>query len=329
MTFKYDNVYVQESSLVGGRYESEGPLSKYFDKLYSKDFYFGTPTFEQAEIKLMKDSIDVLLKKSNKKISDLDVFIAGDLSNQLVTSNYVASILKIPFLGVYNACSTSALGILIAANMISASQVNNALVSVASHNLMAEKQFRFPSEYGGNKLKYTTFTVTCGASILLSNEKSNIRIESATIGRVNDMGIKDVNNMGGVMAPGACDVILNHLKDTNRDISYYDFILTGDLGLYGKEILKELLKRNGINVDKYNDSGIMVYDLERQDVFAGGSGPACGPISLYGLLFDKMKKKEIKKVLYVPTGALMNTTMTNQKLTIPCISHAISLEVVE
>ena len=328
MTYKYKNVYIKDSALVGGKYEQEGPLKEYFDKTY-KDFYFGEATFEQAEVKIMKDSIDVLLNKVNKKTSDLDLFIAGDLSNQIVTSNYVARSLNIPYLGIYNACSTSAEGILISSNMIEAKQANNILLSVSAHNLMAEKQFRFPTEYGGNKLKYTTFTVTCGASILLTNEKSKIRVESATLGKVNDMGVTDVNNMGGVMAPGACDVILTHLKETNRDISYYDFVLTGDLGLYGKEILKELMSKNNVNLDKYNDAGVMLYDLKKQDVFAGGSGPSCGPSVLYGFIFDNMKKGKMKRVLYVPTGALMNTTMVNQKMTIPCISHAISLEVVE
>lgn len=328
MTYKYKNVYIEDSAIVGGKYEQEGPLSEYFDKTY-KDFYFGEATFEQAEIKIMKDSIDVLLNKLGKKNTDLDLFIAGDLSNQIVVSNYVARDLNIPFLGIYNACSTSAEGILIGANMVEADQAKNVLLSVSAHNLMAEKQFRFPTEYGGNKLKYTTFTVTCGASILLTNKKSKIRVESATIGKVNDMGITDVNNMGGVMAPGACDVILTHLKETNRDISYYDFVITGDLGLYGKEILKELMSKNNVNLDKYNDAGVMLYDLKNQDVFAGGSGPSCGPSVLYGFIFDNMKKGKMKRVLYVPTGALMNTTMVNQKMTIPCISHAISLEVVE
>lgn len=326
MTYKYKNVYIDDSSIIGGKYESEGPLKQYFDRTYS-DFYFGEQTFEQAEIKIMKDSIDKVLEKTNKTINDIDVFIAGDLSNQIVNSNYVARELKIPYLGVYNACSTSAEAIIIGANMIEAKQANNILTSVSAHNLMAEKQFRFPSEYGGNKLKYTTFTVTCGASLILTNQKSKIKVESSTIGKVIDMGVTDVNNMGGVMAPGACDVILTHLKETNRNISYYDFVLTGDLGLYGKEILKELMKMNNVSLDKYNDAGVMLYDLKKQDVFAGGSGPSCGPAVLYGFIFDNMKKGKMKKVLYVPTGALMNTTMVNQKMTIPCISHAISLEV--
>ena len=177
MTYKYKNVYIDDSSIIGGKYENEGRLKQYFDKTYS-DFYFGEQTFEQAEIKIMKDSIDKVLEKTNKTINDIDVFIAGDLSNQIVNSNYVARELKTPYLGVYNACSTSAEAIIIGANMIEAKQANNILTSVSAHNLMAEKQFRFPSEYGGNKLKYTTFTVTCGAKIqnksgIFNNRKSN------------------------------------------------------------------------------------------------------------------------------------------------------------
>lgn len=327
MTIKYNNVYINETSTIVGPYESKGPLGKLYDKSY-KEFYFGTKTFEQAESKLIEESINLLLSKSNKNISDISLHISGDLLNQIVASNYAASKINIPFLGIYNACASSVEGIVLASNMVDANQINNCIVSVSSHNNTAEKQFRYPVEYGAPKKNYTTFTTTGAASCIISNIKSNIKVESGTIGKVIDMGVTDVFNMGGVMAPAAADTIYNHLKDTNRTSDYYDLILTGDLGKHGKEILKEYIKEEyNINLTNYDDSACMIYDLNTQPVYSGGSGPACLPLVSYSYIFDKMKKKELKKVLLVATGALMSPTMVNQKLSIPSIAHAISLEV--
>lgn len=327
MTFKYNKVYINETSTLTGPYEAKGPLSKLYDKSY-KDFYFGEKTWEKAEIKAVIQSVDILLKKLNKKSEDINVHIGGDLLNQLVATSYASIIINIPLIGVYSACSTSVLSLILASNMIEANQITNAIVTASSHNNSAEKQFRNPVEYGGPKKDYTTFTTTGCASAYLSNLKSIIKVESATLGTVVDMGITDVFNMGAVMAPAAAKVISDHLKETKRDIDYYDLVLTGDLGVVGKMILKEYIKKEyNIDLKKYDDSACMIFDIKHQPVYEGGSGIACLPLVTYSYIFDKMKKGKLKKVLLVATGALMNTGMVNQKLSIPSIAHAISLEV--
>jgi stage V sporulation protein AD len=329
MTFKYNNVYINETSTITGPYESNGPLSKLFDKSYN-DFYFKTKTWEAAEAKLISESVDILLNKIGKTKENIDVHISGDLSNQIASTNYASSSLGIPLIGIYGACATSVLGLIIASNMLESNQVKNAIVSTASHNNAAEKQFRYPVEYGGPKRKTTTFTSTGGASAYLSNNKNGIKVESATLGSVVDLGVKDVYNMGSVMAPAAAKVINDHLKDTKRQIGYYDLVLTGDLGVYGKKILKEYINiEYNIKLYNYNDCGTLLYDIDNQPVYAGASGPACAPLVTYSYIFDKMKKGELNRVLLVATGALMSTTLVNEKNSIPAIAHAISLEVLE
>lgn len=330
MTIKFNNVYVNDASTVTGPYEAAGPLSKYFDKSYD-DLYMGTKTWEQAEMKILGDSVDILLRKVKKVKEEVDLFISGDLLNQLVSSNYTASYLKIPFLGIYSACASSTEGLIIGSSLISSNQIKNCICSVSSHNTAAEKQFRYPTEYGASKPKCSTFTCTGGASMFLSNERSNIKVESGTIGKVIDLGIKDVFNMGAVMAPAAADTIYQHLSDLKREPLYYDLILTGDLGVYGKKMLLEYMQTEyGLDLShNYDDCGAMLYDTEQQPVYAGSSGPAASALVTYGYVLNKMRKGEIMRVLLVATGALMSTTTVNQHMTIPAIAHAISLEVIE
>lgn len=329
MTFKYKNVYFNETATVTGPYENNGPIGQYFDKHYD-DLYFGTKNWEEAESKLIEDSVEILLTKMKCTKFDIDVHISGDLLNQLVATNYAANNLKIPLIGIYGACSISSLGMILAANMVEAKQIKNAIVTASSHNAAAEKQFRYPVEYGGPKPKSTTFTCTGGTAVYVSSEKKGIKIESGTLGTVMDLGIKDAYSMGAVMAPAAAKVIHDHLMDMKRTVDYYDLILTGDLGLYGKKILIDYMEQeHNIKLNNYNDCGVMLYDLQKQDVYSGASGPACAPLVLYSSIFNQMKSNEIKKVLYVATGALMSTTKVNEKCTIPSIAHAISLEVIE
>lgn len=327
MTFKYNNVYINETATTTGPYEAKGPLNKYFDHSY-EDLYFNEETWEQAESKLITDVIDILLKKANITKFDTDLFISSDLLNQLTASNYAATNMPCPYIGAYAACASSTLGLTIAANLIENNNITNAICAVSSHNNGAEKQFRYPVEYGGPKPKTTTFTSTGSAAAFLSNKKSKIKIESATLGKVIDSGINDVFNMGAVMAKAAADTIYSHLKETGRTVDYYDLILTGNLGIYGKEILKEYMQTEyNITLKNYNDTGVMLYDLEKQPVYAGASGPACAPLVTYSYILELMKNKELKKVLLVATGALHSQTTANQKLTIPSIAHAVSLEV--
>lgn len=328
MTFKYNNVYINEVSTITGPKEGEGPLSKFFDKSYS-EYYMGSDTWEQAEVKMNTENIDLLLNKSNKSKKDVDIFISGDLLNQIVASSYAASTLNIPYMGIYSACATSTEGIIIASNMIEGGLINNSVVNVSSHNNASEKQFRYPVEYGGPKPVTQTFTVTGSASALISNKKSNIKVESATLGKCIDSGVKNVFDMGSVMAIAAADTIDKHLKDTKREIGYYDLILTGDLGMYGKNLLKDVLKDEyGYDTKNVDDSSCMIYDINKQSVYAGGSGPACIALVTYSYILNLMRQGKLNRVLMVATGALMNPTMVNQKLSIPSIAHAVSLEVI-
>lgn len=331
MTTKYKNVYIKDTYTICGNYENDGPLSKYFDKKYEKDLYFGEKSWEKAEVHILKEANKNILEKNKLKEEEIDLLISGDLQNQIAASDYMARDFDIPFLGIFEACSTIGEGIVIGSNFIEGKIAKKILVSTSSHNMVAEKQFRNPTEYGAPKPKTATFTTTGAVSVLLSSEKDKVRVESTTIGKVVDMGINDVNNMGAVMAPAAGDVIYNHLKDTKREPSYYDLILTGDLGIYGKEILKEYMmtKYNIKLEDNYNDCGIMIYDREKQPVFAGASGPVSSGLVGFGYIYKEMLKGKYKKILLVPTGAIFSPTFVFQKESIPSIANAISLEVVE
>lgn len=328
MTYKYNNVYLDEVSTVVGPYEAKGPLGNKFDKSY-KDLYNGEKTWEQAEAHLLEESIDILLNKSNKESSEIDLIISGDLLNQVTSSSYGVLKYNRPFLGVYSACASSVEGIIIASSMIDSKKIDNCVVSTSSHNMSSEKQFRNPTEYGAPKPKTATFTSTGGASVLLTNKKTKIRVESSTIGTVVDMEQNDPLNMGAVMAGAAALTIYKHLTDLNRDPSYYDLILTGDLGMYGKEILIDYMKSEyNIDISKnYNDTGTMLYDFKKQkEVNAGGSGPVCCPLVCYSSIIPMLKSKKINRVLIVATGALFSPTNVFQHKNINSISHAVVLE---
>lgn len=328
MTYKYNNVYLDEVSTVVGPYEAKGPLGNKFDKSY-KDLYNGEKTWEQAEAHLLDESIDILLNKSNKKSSEIDLIISGDLLNQVTSSSYGVLKYNRPFLGVYSACASSVEGIIIASSMIDSKKIKNCVVSTSSHNMSSEKQFRNPTEYGAPKPKTATFTSTGGASVLLTNKKTKIKVESSTIGTVVDMEQNDPLNMGAVMAGAAALTIYKHLTDLNRDPSYYDLILTGDLGMYGKEILIDYMKSEyNIDISKnYNDTGTMLYDFKKQkEVNAGGSGPVCCPLVCYSSIIPMLKSKKINRVLIVATGALFSPTNVFQHKNINSISHAFVLE---
>ena len=327
MNFKYNNVYLNETALVAGPYETNGPFSSYFDKTYN-EFYFNTDSWEDAESKLITDSVSILLNKTKLKKEDIDIHISSDLLNQLVASNYASKDIQIPYIGLYAACASSTLGIIMASNMIESNQAKKIICTVSSHNASAEKQFRYPVEYGGPKRKTTTSTSTGGCAALISNIKKGVKVEAGTIGSVIDLGVKDVYNMGAVMAPAAAETLYEHLKYHKRKSNYYDLILTGDLGIYGKAIFKDYLKEKyNIILDNYDDAGSILYG-DNKKMYAGGSGPACMPLIGYGYVFDKLKKKEYRKVLLIATGALHSVSMCNLKKTIPAVAHAISLEVI-
>lgn len=330
MTFKYNNVYIKDTSTIAGPYEKKGPLKKYFDKTYN-DLYFGEDSWEKAEIKLVKDSLGMIVKKMGISKGDIDLVLGGDLLNQIAASTYGTVGYGKGFIGVYGACSSSVLEMIIAANFINSKQINNALCVVSSHNMSSEKQFRNPTEYGAPKPRSATFTATGAASIFLTNEKNDVKIDCATLGRIIDFDENDPNDMGRVMAPAAIDVMKRHFDETGRGPDYYDLILTGDLGRYGKDIVKDyMLAEYNLDLsDNYNDCGVLLYDLNKQEeVLAGGSGPVCSALVNYGYVFDQLKSKKIKRVLLIATGALFSPTLLYQKENINSIAYTISLEVV-
>lgn len=330
MTFKYNNVYIEDSSTVAGPYEKKGPMCEYFDKTYN-DLYMGEKSWELAEQQMVKDNMEILLNKTNNEKEDIDLVLGGDLSNQITATSFGTNGVGNGFLGLYDACATSIEEILIAANLIDSKKINNAICVVSSHNMTSEKQFRNPTEYGAPKPHSATFTATGAAGVLLSRHKSKIKVESATVGKLIDYNQKDVNHMGAVMSPAAAYTINKHLKDTKRTPDYYDLILTGDLGIYGKKILIDYLKDEyKIDISKnYNDCGVMLYDLKKQkECLAGGSGPVCSALVNYSYIFNKLKNKRLKRVLLIATGAIYSQTTVFQGQNILSIAHAISLEAI-
>lgn len=329
MNMKFNNVYVENVSTVAGPFVIEGPLKDKYDKKF-EDFYDGEKTFEMCEMKELNQAIRILLNKSNKDEKDIDFAVSADLMNQSTISNFTYSKLNIPYLGVYNACASMCESILISSSIIDSKKAKTAICTTSSHNMTAERQFRNPVEYGAPKPKTTTFTVTGATGIMLTSNKTDIKVTSATIGKVVDMGVTNVFDMGSVMSPSAAYTLNEHLKETNTSVNDYDLILTGDLGIYGKKIFKEYCdKEYGIKLgNNYDDSATMIYDFEEENIYAGGSGPSCLPLVVYSDIIPKMKEKKLKKVLLIATGALMSPTTCNQKLSIPSVSHAISLEVI-
>lgn len=317
MTIKFDNIYIKDRVVGGGPFIKDGPISKYLDFKY-EDFLDGEKTYEDCEIKELEKVINIIRERNN-----IDLVISSDLSNQLMISNVVNKRIGLPYLGLYNACASFIEGIIVASSMLKNRNIKDVLITTSSHNLTSERNFRYPTEYGSLKKDYQTFTVTSQTGVLLSKDKTDLKIEYCTIGRVMDYGIKDSNDMGSVMAPACAYTLYEHLKDTNRSIDDYDLILTGDLGKYGKEIFKDLvLEEYGIKLKNYDDSACLIYNKDDKRVLAGGSGISCLPTYF---LTKVLNEKKYKKILLLATGALFNTTLVNHKMAIPSICHAVSV----
>lgn len=320
---KLSNVYMKDAFSIAGPVEKEGSIKDY--DLVMDDYYYHSKTFEQAEIKMQRTVIDNLLRRNHLLHSEIDLLVGGDLSNQISVSCYAASNYNIPFLGVYSACATFVEGLILSSEFIENRRKAYAVCVTSSHNLAAEKQFRFPIEYGAPKPSTTTFTATGSVAVLLTKEKTPYKLESYTLGTVVDLGQKDASHMGAVMAPAAAKAIVSHLEQFNRSMDYYDLILTGDLGCIGSKILKEYLKRSyGMKLTRHIDAGCELYLKSQEQTFAGASGPVALPLYLFNKI---LKQKKYKKILLVGTGSLHNPFLVNQKLTIPAIAHVISLEV--
>ena len=322
-SFKYNDVYIKDYCTIVGPKEKEGNI-KFPNSI--KDYYYDEENLEEAEIKMQNYCLNNLLKKNKMAASDINLVIGGDLIDQSVITSYNLANKKIPFLGVYNACSTFNEALLILANFLEAKMIKNGICITSSHNLNAERQYRFPIEYGAVRKIYSTFTTTGGAACLLTNEKTPYKIESSTIGKVVDYGIKDASNMGAIMAPSAALTLHEHLTDLNRDINYYDVIVTGDLGLLGSKIFQRLIKNDyNYNLPNYFDAASIIYK-DGQNTNQGGSGPVVMPLILFTKL---LTEKKYKKILLLATGSLHNPLMVNLKKSIPSITHAISIEVMK
>ncbi|MFX3625585.1 MAG: stage V sporulation protein AD [Ectobacillus sp.] len=320
-----NDLYVNATGTAVGPMEAQGPLGECFDIIYD-DLHCNEETWELAERRLMNDSIQAALKKANLQAQDIDFFLAGDLLNQTVTANYVARQLGVPFLGMFGACSTSMETLAVGSALIDAGFAKRVLATVSSHNATAERQFRYPTEYGGQKPETATFTVTGAGTALVSCQPSPIKITAATIGKVQDLGIADPFDMGSAMAPAAAHTIQQHFEDLGRSAKDYDLIVTGDLSGVGTPIARQLLLEEGYDLGNvYNDCGLMIYRKD-QEVFAGGSGCGCSAVVTYGHLLQEIRRGNYRRILVVATGALLSPTMVQQKETIPTIAHAVVFE---
>ena len=311
-----------------GKKESEGPLAAYFDKIYLDEFC-GEETFEKAETHLQKTAIQTALKKAKTSKDSIDLCLAGDLLNQCIGSSFGMRDLKLNFAGLYGACSTMALSMALGAILVDSGAVSNTICAASSHFCSAERQYRFPLEYGGQRSPAAQWTVTGAGAVVLEGSGSDTPVISDVIfGSVRDLGIKDSNNMGAAMAPAAAQTIANYLKDTHSIPSDFDMILTGDLGKTGSSILIELLKdEQNLDISSvHRDCGTMIYDLPTQDVHSGGSGCGCSASVVCSCILDEISKGNLKKVFFVGTGALLSPTSSLQKESIPGIAHGILIE---
>ncbi len=324
-SFLYKDVYLKSSSCVTGPKEKEGNLKDYIDKSYDTLDCL-EKSWEKAEIRLQDDAFNCALNKTKLCHEDIELVVSGDLNNQIVVSSYMMRKYQIPYIGVYGACSTATLSMIVAANYISTKVCRNIACITSSHYATSERQFRYPTEYGGQKPISTTSTVTGSGCSILSTDKSNIKVIRSTIGKVVDHDYQDAQDLGTAMAPACANTLKQHFEDFQIDASEYDLILTGDLSTYGSKVFLDILKEYQIELPKYNDCGLMVYDLKKQEVYSGGSGCGCASIVLNGYVIKMLEEGLLNKVLLIATGALFSQTIICQKESIPGIAHAIALE---
>ncbi len=321
---KLNTTVISAGSVVGGR-EHEGPLGSYFD-FHDPEDSFGMDTWEKAESEMQRRALTAALASANLKQEDIDALFAGDLLNQCVGSAYGLLEYDIPYFGLYGACSTAAEGILLASVMTSYGVLGRAAAVTSSHNCSAERQYRTPIEYGGQRAPTAQWTVT-GSGAFLLGEGGKVRVSEAMAGIVTERGISDSANMGAAMAPAAISTISRYFEKSGTKPEDFDMILTGDLGYEGGEILCDFLENYGLDISGiYNDCGMMIYSRETQDVHSGGSGCGCSAVVLASYILPKLAKGELKNILFVGTGAMMSPSSIQQGLTIPAVAHLIRFE---
>lgn len=308
---------------VAGKKEGEGPLRRYFDILMD-DAEWGEKTWEKTESKMQKSAVAHAVEKAGINLSDINYIFAGDLLNQCIGSSFGLRELEIPFLGVYGACSTMAETLGLAAMTVDGGFADCSAAVTSSHFCTAERQYRTPLEYGGQRTPTAQWTVTGAGALILSKSGGAPYITHFTAGKIVDLGITDANNMGAAMAPAAADTLLAHFKDTGNRPEDYDLILSGDLGEVGRSILVDMMNDEGYDIaENYNDCGCMIFDGKKQDTHAGGSGCGCGASTLCGYVMNRMKAGELNRVLFMATGALLSPTSTLQGESIPSVAHAV------
>lgn len=319
-------VILSAASTVGPK-EAEGPLGKYFDQT-TEDAMFGEKSWELAESKFVEKNMDLAIQKANLKPQDIDYVLCGDLLNQCTGSTFGIKNLNIPFFGLFGACSTMGESMSLGAMLIDGGFANHVLTGASSHFCAAEKQFRFPLPLGTQRPPTATWTVTGDGAVVLARKKVDLpRIVEITTGKIVDMGVTDANNMGAAMAPAAAALLKAHFEDTGRTPQDYDVIATGDLGTVGRQLVVELLKKEGYDMDsRYTDCGIEIFDAEKQDTHAGGSGCACSAVTFCAYFYPKLVSGEIGRMLFIPTGALMSPTSSQQGQSIPGIAHGLVIE---
>ncbi len=321
-----NGAYVSASACVAGKKEGEGPLGDTFDEIISDDL-LGTDTWEKAESELFKKAVKVCTEKSGKMMDEIGALLAGDLNAQIISSGFAARELGVPFLGMYGACSTMIESMLTGAVFVSSGAITPVIAAASSHFCTAERQFRTPLELGTQRPPSAQWTATAAGACMIDGKQTEIQIESGTIGRVIDLKIKDAAHMGAAMAPAVADTLFGHLSDLTISLTEYDRIITGDLGKYGLEILKELVRKKlkDCPSDLFFDCGANLYS-DDQDTHAGGSGCGCIAGVLAGHIMNQLKDGTYHKILLLGSGAMMSVTSSLQGESIPSISYAISLK---
>ena len=325
VTFENSLTIKSVASIVGNK-EGEGPLGTLFDAV-EQDAMLGKKSWEAAEAEFLKRALERATEKAQLTQANIDYVLAGDLMNQSTSSSFVLRDMPIPFFGIFGACSAFGEGLGLAAIIADGGFAKNILVGASSHFCAAEKQFRFPLELGGQRPPTSTWTVTGAGAALLTLDSSGPFVRGITTGKIIDMGIKDMNNMGAAMAPAAADTLAAHLYEFGRAPSYYDVIATGDLGYVGRDLVIKLMSEHGHDLTpNYTDCGIEIFDQKTQDTHSGGSGCGCSATTFAAMYYPKLVSGEIKRMLLIPTGALANQMTSQQGETIPGIAHAVVIE---
>ena len=315
--------YILSPAAVGGRQEGRGPLAPWFDRLCD-DSFFGEKTWEKAESAMQKAALTLALEKAGLQPEDLSLVLAGDLLNQCIGTSFGLRSFRIPFLGLYGACSTMGEALALGAVLVSGGFAAQAGAMTSSHFCTAERQYRMPVPYGSQRTPPAQWTATAAGCCILGDQGDGPYITHVTCGKIVDMGITDVNNMGAAMAPAAYDTLSALFRETKTGPGDYDLIVTGDLGALGHAIVTDLFRRDGVDLSRnYQDCGMLLYDLEKQDMHAGGSGCGCSAAVLNGYLLDGLRRGQWRRLVFAPTGALLSPTSSFQGESVPGICHAV------